>query len=1018
MKRKLLAVFVAFLSFGAIAQVQDKGGPVSWRGKLPAHQIIPQHTMPGFDMEARRIEDSIRDLTKDSPWQFGYKYDTDISLHNSGVWTDLPNGNRLWRVDIKCPGALTVNLLFEDFYMPEGAYMYVFDKEGTNRVGAYTSINNRAEGLMGTEIVHGEEIIVEYYEPASVQGQGNFTISNVVHGYRSIGPMQDKLLKALNSSGDCNVDVNCPLGNGWEDQIRSVAMIVVSGSGICSGALINNTCDDGHPYFLTANHCLSGASVGANLNWAFRFNWESPPGTESCATTANSVDPGPPYDQTAYGATVLVQGTQADHALLDIDNMTVTDAQNWNLFYAGWNNDDGSTVTQATGIHHPSGDVKKICRENNTLTQNTASGAAVWWVANWDEGVTEPGSSGSPLFDQNGRIIGQLYGGAAACQGTNDNNQYDYYGRLGVSWPLGISNYLAPGSCGTSTLNDGWDPNQPTQPDDAGIISVVSPDGVYCSDNFDPEVVLKNYGTNDLTSVDINYDIDGAGTQTFNWTGTLAAGASVNVTLPNMTTAGGAHVFNAYTTNPNATTDSDPSNDASSSNYTATIGGLPLTVTIDTDCWGYETYWEIVDGGGSVVASGGNTDLVLPGGDQSAASGDAGAYASETTISENFCLAAGCYDFTIYDDWGDGLAGAGQSGCTTDGSYTLTDGGGNTLISLQTLNFGNSETQNFCLQNPCSSTFDYTTVEEACNGDDNGSVTVNFLTGNSSGATYDIGSGAQGTGTFTNLTQGSYNVTVLDGDGCTSIVPVTLGGPTALSATATATDESCPGAGDGSISVNASGGSPAYMYDFGSGASASSTASGLSAGPYTITVTDNNNCTTTTSATVSSPTALGGSVTAVTHEANGGDGAINITVTGGGSGLTYSWTGPNGYTSSVEDPSGLSAGTYTVVITDDCGGQTTLNATVEDHTGFGEIEGLDFVIYPNPSNGVFTVQFIDFTVTDYSITVTDVAGRIIYTANDSGSEHTLDLTEVANGAYMLRISSNEIQTTKTIVVRK
>ena len=63
MKRKLLAVFVAFLSFGAVAQVQDKGGPISWRGKLQEHVVIPQHTMPGFDMEARKIEDSIRDLT-------------------------------------------------------------------------------------------------------------------------------------------------------------------------------------------------------------------------------------------------------------------------------------------------------------------------------------------------------------------------------------------------------------------------------------------------------------------------------------------------------------------------------------------------------------------------------------------------------------------------------------------------------------------------------------------------------------------------------------------------------------------------------------------------------------------------------------------------------------------------------------------------------------------------------------------------------------------------------------------
>ena len=81
-------------------------------------------------------------------------------------------------------------------------------------------------------------------------------------------------------------------------------MIVVNGNGICTGALINNTCSDGTPYFLTADHCLGG-STGS---WAFRFNWESPlTWYESCATTAGSTDPGPHYDQTANEATILAK---------------------------------------------------------------------------------------------------------------------------------------------------------------------------------------------------------------------------------------------------------------------------------------------------------------------------------------------------------------------------------------------------------------------------------------------------------------------------------------------------------------------------------------------------------------------------------------------------------------------------------------------------------------------------------------------------------------------------------------
>ena len=482
MKKEFLALCSIVLSTGMLfGQVKDLGGPIGWKRTISTSQKAPLHTMSGFDLQAIQAEDQINDADKSIPWRFGYKYDAGYTLAD-GIWYDLPGENRLWRTEISCPGAMTINLLFENFYLPDGAFLYLYDKKQTNRVGAYTSANNRADGLLGSELVHGDHIVVEYYEPKAVSGQGHFTISHAIHGYRSLDRIQNSLEKALNSSGDCQVDVNCPLGLGWENQSRSVAMIVVNGGGVCTGALMNNTCEDGRPLILTANHCLSGATG----IWAFRFNWKSPQGTESCATTDPSTDPGAPYDQSANGATMLVNGTEADHAMLEIDNMTLQDAQDWGVYYAGWNHDDTpGSITQATGIHHPSGDVMKICREDHSPSQAVDFGAEVWWIDQWEHGVTEGGSSGSPLFDQFGRVIGQLYGGQAACSGTGKNGLHDTYGRIRrimATW--GYGDLLAPTACGTVTVLDGWDPNGPADPDNAGIQAILSPNGVVCGDTF------------------------------------------------------------------------------------------------------------------------------------------------------------------------------------------------------------------------------------------------------------------------------------------------------------------------------------------------------------------------------------------------------------------------------------------------------------------------------------------------------------------------------------------------------
>ena len=998
MKKIIISFFLLLFTTCLNSQTSDLGNPLSWKGKISL-QNIPAKIMSGYNQSTVDTQDNTNDALKDRPWRFGYKYDVNYNLNNSGSWNTLPNGDKIWQLAIECQGALTMNLLFENYYLPKGAYLYLYDIDQTNRVGAYTFKNNRIDGELGSELVHGEKIIVEYVEPANVKESGRFTISNVIHGYRSLAPIEKSLVRALNSSGDCNIDVNCPLGNGWDSEIRSVAMIVVGGSGICTGALVNNTCNDGSTYFLTANHCLGG-STGS---WAFRFNWESPPGTESCATTTGSTDPGPPYDQTANGATILVNSAASDFALLEIDNMTLSNAQNWNCYYAGWDASDLTTVTEATGIHHPSGDVKKICRENDAPFHSNSAGAAVWYINQWEQGVTEPGSSGSPLFDQNHRIIGQLYGGLAACSGTVNNNQYDYYGRVGVSWNNGLDTYLAPTSCGISTLtDDGWDPNTPTLPDDAGVSTITSPQGPYCIDNFDPEITLRNYGTNNLTTVSINYDIDGTINNSYSWTGNLAPGGTEIITLPNMISTAGAHTFNAYTLLPNGNTDSNPLNDAASSNYSATIGGQDILLEINTDCWGSEVTWTIEDVNSNVLASGGPYSDVTGG----------------EYIAENICLADNCFDFIINDSYGDGMFGSQWGSCNVDGNYTITHVYSGTVLAstiATNADYGNQEVNNFCVTPAtiCGMNVSSSVNNPQCQGLDNGSISV-VVSGGSPGYSYDWGTTLGNSSGISNLPPGVFSLVISDSLLCDTIIIYDLNYSTILSLSNFASDISCNGASDGSISVVASG-STGYSYDWGSGFGNVSSLSGLPSGSYSVDVTDTNGCMQSAAFNILEPPLNQASYTNTVSD-------LTVYFTNTSSLGANSWNFGNGLTSSSNSPfhTFANTGTYNVclTLTTACGTSVYCDDiyVLDPNTDIDENLQESLLVFPNPSKGVFKIDYEPMSSSNVQLNIFDLTGRLVFNKDfENQREILVDISNKSKGTYLLKLSVNEEQVQKIIV---
>ena len=418
--------------------------------------------LPSFNVEQFLIEDEneIRsDETK--PYRFANPIPVSFNMENSGMWTELDDGSLIWLLEIESTNAFSLNLIYDTFNIPEGAEFFVYSKDRGMVLGAFTNLNHKPHGGFSTAPIKGDKIILEYNQPSNANFDGNISINTVAHDYRNVFFNSER---GYGDSGSCNNNVACSVGDDWVDEIRSVAMILTSGgSRLCTGSLINNATQDLSPYFLTANHCLGG-----NNSWIFMFNYESP----ECSNQNG------PTNMTVSGSTLVASSATSDVALLLLNENPPED---YNVHYAGWDV-SGSTPNIPVGIHHPSGDIKKISFDYD----NASNSGNYWDVDSWDDGTTEPGSSGSPLFDgETHRIIGQLYGGVASCT----NFGYDTYGKTSVSWNLGLSDYLDPNNTGL-TFIDGTD-------------AIDLPDPALSLSNVNLEYELEN-SDSDFSSITIS----------------------------------------------------------------------------------------------------------------------------------------------------------------------------------------------------------------------------------------------------------------------------------------------------------------------------------------------------------------------------------------------------------------------------------------------------------------------------------------------------------------------------------
>ncbi|MCE9596220.1 MAG: hypothetical protein K8S98_18675 [Planctomycetes bacterium] len=427
MKATLLIVSAVLCAASSVhAQISYGGEPLSFSRQVAI--AAPTTVMPYVDVQSLLAEDDLDLRTKVAPYRFGATLPVDLSLDNSGAWTSFPNGDRLWRLRIESPGAYSLNAIFENFWMPPGASLFVYNDDHSDVLGEFNELNNETHGQFAIEPVPGEALTFEYFEPANAP-TGLLRIGEVIHAYRDVFGTGATKAGGAKASGSCNINVNCPLGANYQDVKRTVARLVMGGV-LCSGSLVTNTANDGKQYFMTANHCYSGNPA----TWVFQFNYEA----ATCAGTTGT-------PKSVTGATLKTKSATGDHCLVQI---TPAIPQNYNAYLAGWNRST-TNPTMGTGIHHPQGDIKKICQDINTLTKATFGGTSCWHISQWDSGVTEGGSSGSPIYDANKRYVGQLYGGSATCGFLFD----DYYGRFDISMGAGLATYLDPTASGATTTN-------------------------------------------------------------------------------------------------------------------------------------------------------------------------------------------------------------------------------------------------------------------------------------------------------------------------------------------------------------------------------------------------------------------------------------------------------------------------------------------------------------------------------------------------------------------------------------
>lgn len=431
---------------------------------------------------------------------------------NNNEWTDYQVGittpfndhilkesywnykNQLWynTTIINIKNTDGVILYFKDFYIPNTGKLYI-NGVHSKQLLKYDSESNMDLGAFSTSVIYDNEIKITYQTSDKnfppVVDLTEIGVLNTSQKTPHSFSVRDKK-GGFNQSGKCQINANCSEGKFVKNEKRSVLRLftkITDKIFECTGTLMNNTNNDFTPYVLTAEHCANLANTETYSSaedleqWIFEFNYES-------ATCDNPPNENDITSQSLVGATLKAQSFDmggnngSDFFLVEINSPI---PENYEAFFAGWNRED-TPAESGTSIHHPNHDLKKISTfSEKVISSSSISGIPdTYWQLQWSEtengkSVTEAGSSGGPLFDQNNFYVGGLNGGSASCENLDG---FDWYGKLAYSWE----------SNGTTTnrqLKPHLDPNN------SGVLSLK---GIGFYSNKTPPTISIENSTNEV----------------------------------------------------------------------------------------------------------------------------------------------------------------------------------------------------------------------------------------------------------------------------------------------------------------------------------------------------------------------------------------------------------------------------------------------------------------------------------------------------------------------------------------